>query len=186
MKERGQEPLTTRSNNMKALLTTLCLLCMPLAASSVNIHIQGTIGKFIHITSSATSATLDLQAHYDEGSGGLEAAEYELSLIDVRSNIRDGYEVKVSTSNNFKLKSDNHAEIDYTLKLRDETESPKGADFNEAQHNNDKLLEADGGIRFSDNSLSNAKLILTTEGSSDFTIDDETFSDTVTVTVTAN
>ena len=173
---------------MKKLLTILLLsLSFPVFCSqSVNIQISGQISKFITVSSSETAAQVDLNSDYDQNTGNLDSAEYELSLIDIRSNVRDGYSLKASSGNNFKLKADNHAVINYSLSLQDPSDSPQGATFSDAEHNNDELLSTTGSFSFDGNKLSDAKLILQTEAESDFTLDDEEFSDTVTLTVTAN
>jgi hypothetical protein len=159
---------------MKKLLTILLLsLSFPVFCSqSVNIQISGQISKFITVSSSETGASLDLNSDYDTETGNLDGAEYELSLIGVRSNVRDGYTLKASTVNNFKLKSDNQAKIAYSLNLEDAVDTPQGATFSEAESNNDELLSTNGSFSFN--------------GKSDFTLDDENFSDTITLTVTAN
>jgi hypothetical protein len=173
---------------MKKLLTILLLsLSFPVFCSqSVNIQISGQISKFITVSSSETGASLDLNSDYDTETGNLDGAEYELSLIGVRSNVRDGYTLKASTVNNFKLKSDNQAKIAYSLNLEDAVDTPQGATFSEAESNNDELLSTNGSFSFNGNKLTDAELILTTEAESDFTLDDENFSDTITLTVTAN
>ena len=65
-------------------------------------------------------------------------------------------------------------------------DTPQGATFSEAESNNDELLSTNGSFSFNGNKLTDAELILTTEAESDFTLDDENFSDTITLTVTAN
>lgn len=182
IKERAQEA------TMKKLLTLLLLtLTFPLfCSSSVNIQIKGNISKFITISSSESAAILDLDSDYDRDTGHLNSADHTLSLIDVRANVRDGYTVKASSVNNFKLRADSHASIGYSLRLQGAVDTPQGATFSVAENNNDLLLNTTGSFSFTGNKLTDAELTLQTESESDFTLEDEEFSDTVTLTVTAN
>jgi hypothetical protein len=177
------------------ITTSLCMILSLLSSDiqavntnnrSITIRITGRIEKFINITSSKTNAELDLEANYSRNTGTLTGAAYNVSDIDVRSNSKDGYKIKVTTANQFELKNASGVKISYTLELRNADDTPDNSTINPVRTNNGTMLSALTAGNFRGNSLVNAELTVITEDTEDFLIDDEVFEDSVTLTVVAN
>lgn len=159
---------------------------MVFAAASVNIAITGSIPKFVAISTSATSASVDLASNYDQNTGALGQADHTLGQISALSNVRDGYVISATSVNNMKLQNSEGVEIVYNLRFDGASSTPSAGVLSTAYSNGDPLLTAGATTSFSDNTLSNANLVLQNDSTSDFVIEDENFADTVTLTITAN
>ncbi|NCF71800.1 MAG: hypothetical protein GWP59_08885 [Chlamydiales bacterium] len=94
------------SSIKKLLVVGICLLSTAVfAAASVSISISGSIPKFVAIATNSTSASLDLATNYDQNTGALSQADFTLAQISALSNVRDGYEISASSTNNFELEN---------------------------------------------------------------------------------
>ncbi|NCF71801.1 MAG: hypothetical protein GWP59_08890 [Chlamydiales bacterium] len=76
--------------------------------------------------------------------------------------------------------------IGYTLRFDGASSTPSTATLSTASANGDALMTTGATTTFSDNTLSNADLVLQNAATSDFVVEDEDFTDNITLTITAN
>jgi len=155
------------------------------AAEEVDIDINGTIGKFVSITTSATSATVDLESAYDQETGILAEEDFALADIGAKSNSGDGYSISVSTTNGFQMLDSDGVSVDYTLRLNGADKLPDYGTPTTTVANGDTIMDVTSGGTFTENLMTNAHLVLKTEGETDFTLNNGVFTDSIKLSILA-
>jgi hypothetical protein len=132
------------------------------------------------------TASLDLASNYDQNTGNLAQDDFTLAQISAISNVKDGYAISAAPTNNFQLENTEGAGIDYTLRFDGATTTPSTAVLTTATANGEALMTTGATSSFADNILGDADLVLQNAASTGFIIQSENFSDTITLTITAN
>ena len=167
------------------IITTTLTTTSLFAADEVQITINGQLDKFVSIKSDKNSATIDLKSYYSEDDGSLSAGTHDIADIDTLSNSKEGYEIKVSTNNGFKLKNSEDDEIGYALRFDGADQLPVGAVLQSVSQNEAVILSVSGNDRFKDNKMKNGHLKLDNSALEDLTFNSGDFSDTVTLSIVA-
>jgi len=168
-----------------AVVASLVCISSAHAATEVDIDINGSIGKFVKITTDATSAGVNLESAYDQESGQLSEKNFDLAHIGAKSNSADGYSIQVSTTNNFKMQDADGVAIAYELKLDGADKLPDNGTATKVGADGQTIMDVLAGNSFSENLMTNAQLVLETTPKDDFVLNDGVFTDSVKLSITA-
>jgi len=156
------------------------------AGDEVIINITGRISKFVRIESSKTTSNVDLESVYNLSTGELPSSEFSISQISAYSNSSEGYKMIIDTSNNFNMRNNDGLSIQYSLKFEGGDSLPTNAFFYEVGANSEIILNSTGGSSFAENQLLNSDLVLTTERKENFLVGDESFNDSIKLSIISN
>lgn len=174
--------------SMRIIVFALATIIMPQlshAADNVEIDINGVIGKFVSISSDTSSKSIDLESNYDQASGVLSAADYEIANIDALSNSKDGYQIKVSTTNGYKLENSEGLAITYSMKFDGAIDMPDNGNFATVSTADGVILDVNGATSYDQNKLEDGLLTLSADVKEDFVFNNGDFSDIVQLTIVA-
>lgn len=101
-------------------------------------------------------------------------------------SLNPSYDKAPGSRQEFFLENTEGVTIGYTLRFDGASSTPSTATLSTASANGDALMTTGATTTFSDNTLSNADLVLQNAATSDFVVEDEDFTDNITLTITAN